>query len=279
VFSATMNIIGDLNIWMGILLLTGIGLALLLSGKLLYMKLWETTGEKRMTIRFDGFTLGAFLFFISILSFYEDTFWAGVIHGLFISLALWIQRQRVPDKIRYLITFFAGAYLLVPYYTVLSELEVHPLWIREAILLPLIVLHVFLQFLLRGRWNQLMGYIQWGVLLVVSLLLVQDGLASSTVYDALILGSLSLISLLAGMWLRVKAYFFIGSGVLLLNVLLQTRPFWGNLPWWGYLLIVGTLLISVASFNEWNKQKVAKGEKTWIVKMVNKLMNLLKQWN
>jgi hypothetical protein len=117
------------------------------------------------------------------------------------------------------------------------------------------------------------------VLLLAALLLVLDGLASSTVHDALILGSLSLISVLAGVWLRIKAYFFVGSGVLLLNVLLQTRPFWGNLPWWGYLLGAGTVLISVASFNEWNKQKKAKGEKTHLARMGEKLLAKLKQWD
>lgn len=101
-----------------------------------------------------------------------------------------------------------------------------------------------------------------GVLILVSILLVQDGLASSTVYDALILGSLSLISILAGMFLKVKSYFFVGTGVLLLNVLLQTRPYWGNLPWWAYLLIAGSILITVASYNEWHKQKKEKGERT-----------------
>jgi hypothetical protein len=280
VFSATMEIIyiANLNAWMAILLLAAIGLVLLLSGNLLYQQLWET-GERRLTIRFDGFTVVAFIFFISIYSFYSDTFWAAVIHGVLISFALWLQRQRVPNEIRLIITFLAGAYLMVPYYTLINELEIHPLWTREAIVLPWIVLIIYLQFMLKGRWKQLTGSIQWGILLLVSLLLVQDGLASSTVYDALILGSLSLISLLAGLWLKIKAYFFVGSGVLLLNVVLQTRPFWGNLPWWGYLLIVGTLLISVASFNEWNKQKAAKAEKTWMVKMKEKLTNWLKQWN
>ena len=115
--------------------------------------------------------------------------------------------------------------------------------------------------------------------MVVSLLLIQDGLESNTVYDALILGSLSLISMLAGMWLRVKAYFFVGAGVLLLNVLLQTRPFWGNLPWWGYLLIAGSILIGVASFNEWNKQKGARGEKTLLAKLKESLLMKMKNWN
>lgn len=279
VLTATLDFIHvtDLNVWVDLFLLAGIGVVLLFTGRLLCQRLWMIT-EKRTDLKVDGYTIAAFFFFITIYFFHSETFWALVVHGLFISLALWIQRHRVPDEYRFIFTFLAGAYLLVPYYTILNEIDLHPLWEREALLLPWVVLLVFLQFILKGRWKKETNYLQWALLTVVSLLLVQDGLASSTVYDALILGSLSLIAMLAGMWLRVKAYFFIGSGVLLLNVFLQTRPFWGNLPWWGYLLVVGTLLISVASFNEWNKQKVAKGEKTFIVKVVEKIKQKLKQW-
>jgi hypothetical protein len=103
-------------------------------------------------------------------------------------------------------------------------------------------------------------------------------LASNTVYDALIVGTLSLLSMLAGTFFRIKAYFFVGSGVLLLNVLLKTRPYWGNLPWWAYLLIAGSLLITVASYNEWQKQKTAKGEEAFILLWKNNIIKKLKEW-
>ncbi|MEH7744286.1 hypothetical protein V7659_04445, partial [Neobacillus drentensis] len=107
----------------------------------------------------------------------------------------------------------------------------------------------------------------------------QDGLASNTIYDAIIVGTLSLLSLLAGMFLQIKSYFFVGAGVLLLNVFLQTRPYWGNMPWWFYLLIAGLILITVASFNEWNKQKVNKGETTFIMVLKEKVISTMKKWD
>ncbi len=280
VLAGTLDLIhlSNMNIWVDLFLLATIGLVLLFAGKWLYQRSWMI-GEKPVDIKVDGYSILAFFFFVTIGFFWSETFWAGVIHGLLISLALWFQRHRVPNEIRFIFTFLAGAYLFIPYYTILNEFKIHPLWEREAWLLPWVMLLIFLQVILKGRWKKITNYLQWAVLVVVSLLLIQDGLASSTINDALILGSLSLIAMLAGMWLRVKAYFFIGSGVLLLNVFLQTRPFWGHLPWWGYLLIVGTLLITVASFNEWNKQKLAKGEKTFIVKVGEKIIQKLKQWN
>jgi hypothetical protein len=260
------------TVW-ALLLLSGIGLGLLSAGASRFKTLF--TSAKQL----DGYTLGAFFFIAAIYGFEWETFWAGVLHGLMMSGALWLQRGRVPAAAKVWVTFAAGAYLLLPYYTLASQLDVHPLWQQEVLVLPWVALTIYLKAVTSGRWKRQTNIIQWGVLLLAAMLLVLDGLSSSTVYDALILGSLSLFSVLTGMWLRIKAYFFVGSGVLLLNVLLQTRSFWGNLPWWGYLLGAGTLLISVASFNEWNKQKGAKGEKTYLARMGEKLLAKLKQWD
>jgi hypothetical protein len=145
--------------------------------------------------------------------------------------------------------------------------------------LPFVGLIIFIRILLKGRYSNITKAIQWGVLVCVSLVLIQDGKASNTIYDAVILGSLSLFSMLAGMFLQIKSYFFVGAGVLLLNVFLQTRPYWGHMPWWFYLLIAGLILITVASFNEWNKQKTLKGESTFITKIKEKVIGKIKQWD
>jgi len=63
------------------------------------------------------------------------------------------------------------------------------------------------------------------------------------------------------------------------NVFLQTRPFWGALPWWAYLLIAGALLITVASYNEWHKQKTSKGKETLISKFNKKIIERIKRWD
>lgn len=136
----------------------------------------------------------------------------------------------------------------------------------------LIVLVIYLQVILKGRYEKSTSGILWAVLSIVSFILVLDGLETTTIYDALILGTLSLASILAGLFLRVKSYFFVGFAVLLLNVLIQTKPLWDNLPWWAYLLIVGSILIVVASMNEWQKQKVAKGERNSLKELRQKLI-------
>ncbi|RSD24434.1 hypothetical protein [Mesobacillus subterraneus] len=261
-----------------ILLLASLGVLLLCVGRYVYQNLWEKGGAYGIR-SLDAYTVTGFIFFLSLLPLAMETFWAQIVHGLLVSAGLWVQSRRVHGKGIEAIRFIAGAYLLLPYYAAVGQITIPLIWEREVYILPFVVLVIFLRFMFKGKQAKITGYIQWAVLVIVSLLLIQDGLASNTVYDALILGSLSLISMLAGMWLRVKAYFFVGAGVLLLNVLLQTRPFWGNLPWWGYLLIAGSILIGVASFNEWNKQKGAKGEKTFFVRLKEKLILKLKNWN
>ncbi|EIJ81353.1 hypothetical protein PB1_00370 [Bacillus methanolicus PB1] len=260
-----------------VLILLGIGLFLLFTGSYFYKKLFEEK-EGQKIIQYDSYTLTAFLFFCSAYYFSTDHAFVKLLPGLLISGALWLQRNRVPKDWAFLPAFLAGAYLLQPYYSAVDEFNVPDLWEREVIVLPWIAVVIYLRRCLQGKYKKYTNYAQWGVLFLVSILLVQDGLASSTVYDALILGSLSLISILAGMFFKIKSYFFVGSGVLLLNVLLQTRPYWGNLPWWAYLLIAGSILISAASYNEWHKQKKEKGERTLLTNMKEKIISTLKRW-
>jgi hypothetical protein len=257
---------------MKIVISAGFGLAAVFIGKMIYAKIFI---DKKA----DSYTIFSLLFFLTAYLLPSVSIWAEVLPGLLISAFLFLQRGRVASKYNRLPGLLAGAVLLEPYYSVLRNIEIPDLFIREAYVLPWIILIIFVRKELKGQYSKLTNKIQWSILIAVSLLLVQDGLASNTVYDALMVGTLSLMSMLAGTRWRIKSYFFVGSGVLLLNVLLQTRPYWGNLPWWAYLLIAGSILISAASYNEWQKQKTAKGEEPLISKWKNNIMNKLKEWS
>lgn len=258
-------------------ILAGLGIAFLFAGKWCYRQLFEQH-EGEVSFSVDSYTLIAVFFFGTMYGFDQPTIWLKLLPGLLIVLTFWLQRRRVSVELQWIPTFLAGAYLLQPYYALLGELSIHPLLVKEAYVLPFIMLLIYLQFCLKGKYEEIITYLQWGILLVVSGVLVIDGLETSTIYDALIVGGLSLVSLLAGVFLKIKSYFFVGSAVLLLNVFLQTRPYWGNLPWWAYLLIAGSILIGVASSNEWNKQKAARGEKTLISTLKDNAIKMWKQW-
>ncbi|OIK08296.1 hypothetical protein BIV60_26760 [Bacillus sp. MUM 116] len=261
-----------------LLLTGGIGISLVLAGQLVYKQFIEF-GNKPQDIRFDSYTVISFLFFMFMYYFEDQMIWTEALPGLLISVSLWMQRKRVPEKYSVFVVLLGSIYLLEPYYSVITDLNIPALWNREMIVLPLVAVLILIRIKLKGLYSRFTKPFEWAVLGAVAILLIQDGLASSTIYDAIILGTLSLISLLAGMFLQIKSYFFIGSGVLLLNVFLQTRPYWGNIPWWGYLLIAGLILITVASTNEWNKQKIQKGETTFLMALKDKVTKKLKKWD
>ncbi|NMD70501.1 hypothetical protein HHO41_09375 [Bacillus sp. DNRA2] len=255
-----------------------IGLVLIIVGKITYQQLCEVD-EKGIVKQIDGYTIIAFLFLGAGYLFNTDLIFTVSIPGILISLALWLQIVRVPTHLRIWLKALSGIYLLEPYYATIAKVDIPLLLEREVLVLPLVAVTIFLRYSLKGKYKHITNKIQWIILIFVSLTLVQDGLASSTIYDAIILGTLSLLSMLAGMYWKVKSFFLVGSGVLLLNVLLQTRPFWGNMPWWVYMLIAGSILITVASFNEWNKQKLAKGEITGLTKFKEKVQSWYKKWD
>lgn len=270
--------LGELDELGKLLLAGGIGVVLSIMGQFFYKKLVEYDQELYRS-KIDGFTLISFLFFGLMYNFENQYIWSGALPGILISASFLLQIKRVPARFSILMKILGGAYLLQPYYSIMANLHIPSLWEREVLVLPYIVLIIFIRHSLNGRYSDITKAVQWGVLISVSLLLIQDGLASHTIYDAIILGTLSLLSMMAGMFLQIKSYFFVGSGVLLLNVFLQTRPYWGNMPWWFYLLIVGLILITVASFNEWNKQKTSKGETTFITRLKEKVIGTMKKWD
>ncbi|MDQ0269651.1 SCO7613 C-terminal domain-containing membrane protein [Cytobacillus purgationiresistens] len=232
--------------------------------------------NKRFSL--DIYTVFSFLFLLSLYAYQTDDMWSKIVPGSLITLLFWLQRKRVKSNVVWIPSISAGIYLLQPYYAWIYEMNIPNLMEREAYMLPLVGVILFSRFILQGKFKTNLTYLEWGVLSIVSLSFIQDALASNTVYDALILGTLTLVSMLAGVYYRLKSYFFVGAVVLLLNVLLQARPYWGNLPWWTYLLIGGSILIAVASYYEWNKQKSAKGEESPLVKIKKQMKTKFKEW-
>ncbi|WP_409270167.1 hypothetical protein V1499_12045 [Neobacillus sp. SCS-31] len=255
-----------------------IGLAHAGIGYFVYPRLLKS-GSQIQYSQFDWYTFGAFLYYASLYSLSGESIWMIALPGLLVSFTLLLQRKRMNKTIGFFIPFLSGAYLLQPYYGVISKLSIPVLLEREAYVLPFVALIIYLRKTLKGMYTQLTGKLQWAVLIIAAIALIQDGLESNTVYDALILGTLSLVSMLAGMFYRIKSYFITGAGVLLLNLFLQTRPLWGNLPWWGYLLAAGTLLIGIASYNEWRKQHPEKGGEALGKRLKEKLVSSLKGWD
>ncbi|WP_010531893.1 hypothetical protein [Lentibacillus jeotgali] len=251
---------------------------LVAAGLLMYPVIYQEQKNWEIPLRVDWYSIVSFVALCSLYVVTAEALWSKLLPGMLISLYLIMQRKRIPYVPAKGIVFVACIYLLQPYYVLLGDIQIAELIERELYVLPWVAAVIFLKRISAGKYNRLVNYMQWAVLVIVSLLLIQDGMASSTIYDALIVGGLSLASMLGGMAYQRKAFFFVGAGVLLLNVFLQTRPYWGNLPWWAYLLITGSILIAVASYNEWHKQKTADGRTTLASKFYQKVVQKIKRW-
>ena len=82
-------------------------------------------------------------------------------------------------------------------------------------------------------------------------------------YDGMVF-CLFMIAIMIYSYQRKRGSIFVTTiTALIVNVLLLTRKFWAKVPWWGWLLITGTILIAFAVRNESkeNKEKVSIGSK------------------
>lgn len=193
-----------------------------------------------------------------------------LIPGLLLVYLLSSQIKRVSNNmLKSIILSLSIVSSLIPYYLLIGEyMNYSSFYYCIASYLPWILLA---ELIINTAWknNKKIAYnVQWLILGYVSLrLLIAVDLTST----AIILGILSILSIIVGMQYRIRCYFFVGIATLIFNILIQTKPFWGSLPWWAYLIISGFILIGLASFNEWQK----KNEKNLIRNKLDKFKDWL----
>lgn len=257
-------------------LYTALGIILICVGMSLYKKILLLNNEKLLAV--DFYTISGFAAFSFLLFTGSDLLWMKAAPGILMALTAFAQKGRVGDKQKWMAKMIALLFLLQPYYTLLDELPVSVYYRMELLLFPWFIL-IWASKKIISQYKRFIIRAEWGFLLFAAVSLCVDGLRTSAITDAIILGTLSLLSIIGGFYFRYKSYFFIGIGVLLLNVLLQTRPFWGNMPWWAYLLIAGTVLITAASLYEMQKQKSGSNILLYFKDWKNKMAAILAKWH
>ncbi|WP_186576812.1 SCO7613 C-terminal domain-containing membrane protein [Aquibacillus kalidii] len=231
-------------------------------------------------IQLDWYSITAVGYLVYMLSFmdHETNVWIEALPTLMFTVWLLVQKNRLKRSIvRKTITTVAIISVLPAYFLIYGEYEGYlpELFHAEVIALPFLLIPIILSRKTWKGYSQVMTHVQTASLLLVTIYLVIDAIQGHTIGDALLIGSLSLLSVLVGMQLRIKSYFFIGVGTLLFNLIYQTKPYWGNMPWWGYLLIAGLLLIGLASYNEWRKQK----SEIKLEKKLKRILSKLREWS
>ncbi|WP_409297397.1 hypothetical protein V1498_05615 [Peribacillus sp. SCS-26] len=259
-------------------------IALFFASKIMGERLFKNLVQQEEPIfhsRVDAFSFASLLFIAVLYGYEYELSRYGIavkmIPGILLVYWLFSQIKRVPAGIiRRVVQTLSYGSLVIPYYTLTTSLDLPPLWEAEIYCLPWIVLTVFFSKKTWSSEKRVMGIIQWVVLILASGVLMTDALLSHTLYDAFIMGSLSLIAILAGFHYKIKSYFLVGSFVLLLNVLIQSKPYWGNMPWWAYLILSGSILIGAGSYHEWKKGKGPVPEEKMLKNKVKKIWN---DWN
>lgn len=225
---------------------------------------------------FDSYFIFSFIL-IAALEIYmsHQALLFRILPSLLLAFILFTTIERVHTKVTSrLLKTFTVISLFIIYYKVIFEFY-DQIWspIRlELMILPFIVAVIFLK---KKIWDneKVMTTMEWSVLLISGVLIVLDGIISSTVVDSIIMGIIGLLGVIVGMMTRIKSYFFIGSGIILITLYMQTRPLWSSMPWWIYLLVGGVVLITMASIYEWQKQNTNVVKDKW-----NKLKHSFKHW-
>ncbi|MES1041963.1 hypothetical protein [Peribacillus simplex] len=167
---------------------------------------------------------------------------------------------------------------LYPYWVIINQITIPVVLEEEADILPLFIVSTILlrKVYVKGKITQ---YIEIGIVFLLFLDLIIDAMASNTLNDALIIGTVSLAAMLFGFMMKYKSYFIAGTGTILFNVYSNTNSMWGEMPWWLYLVIGGGLLIGIASFFEWKKQKDNRTSKEVLEKNKQRIKNWFNHWN
>lgn len=214
---------------------------------------------KNGKVTFIDFYFPAALFMYPIMwgNSYNMSLIYRLIPGLLLVYLLSSQLKRVSDNlIRSIILSLSIVSSLIPYYLLIREyMTPSSFYYCIASYVPWVLLA---ELIINNAWknDKKIAYkVQWLILGFVSLRLL---IAVNSTYTAIILGVLSILSIIVGMQYRIRCYFFLGIATLAFNILIQTKPFWGSLPWWAYLIISGFILIGLAGFNEWQKKNEKK---------------------
>lgn len=226
-------------------------------GEYLYDNLYryKKDDKNHWSVKIDWYSLFALFMVESArgVEVYGSPLWVLLMPGLMLTVWMFSQVKRVDGIVSRWISTAAYPCILYPYYTITSNIKIPQIIIRELNHLPLLLM-VWLVY--KFVWNdkeKVMRKIEMVLLIFIALTLFVDIIFYDRVADVIIFGILSLISLIAGIQYKIKSYFIVGSTALILNMGFETRNFWGNLPWWTYLLIAGIILIGYASSKEMQK--------------------------
>lgn len=266
-------LIDKIGLWLIYIL---IFLTLNIIGSYLYQNLFKRDQQAKSIL--DWYSIVSVIYLFNSLRLAEDIWFETITLILFTAWFFWQSKRVEKPTNKNIFLSLAAISLLTPYNLLLLEYidRIPELLHAELRAFPMFLLVIVLTKKVWSRYQPFARQIETSSLILLTIYLVVDAIQSGTIWDALIIGILSIVSLLIGMRYQIKDYFFVGVGTLIFNLIYQTRPFWGNLPWWAYLLFAGLLFIAIASYNEWKKQQDSEGQ---LEQKLKKFFAQFKKWN
>ncbi|CAH0248443.1 hypothetical protein SRABI96_03114 [Peribacillus sp. Bi96] len=271
---------GNLSVVMGVMVLFICMLVMLLLSRRYFDGLFK---KEDQGITVDSYRIYGLLLLLAmnmnVLTVEPAHFILEIIAALLIPTYFILMRSMTSGMVERKIHLAAAIlFSLYPYWVIINQITIPAVLEEEADILPLFIVSTILlkKVYVKGKITQ---YIEIGIVFLLFLVLIIDAMASNTLYDALIIGTVSLAAMLFGFMLKYKSYFIAGTGTILFNVYSNTNSMWSEMPWWLYLIIGGGLLIGIASFFEWKKQKDNRTSKEVLEKNKQRIKDWFNRWN
>jgi hypothetical protein len=225
----------------------------------------------------DWFSILALISIFNLPNSYEnfDVLWlTSMLPGLMGVVWFYLNRKRLAemnDQNRFGNLLFT-IILLWPYYSLMVSINSSiKNYIYELVLLPPVLLtYICVKWIYRGIKNGITYAIEYTIPPIAYVILLIALFYSNNISHSLILGAVGLISILYSSIFKTKSALIFGGALILTSVFIQTRTFWFNIQWWIYLLVLGSILIVVASFNEYQKNKYNEDVLTKTGKFIDK---------
>jgi hypothetical protein len=160
---------------------------------------------------------------------------------------------RIPGRdIKDLLLTIAGPFLCMAFW-IQPFVRIEPVLVSE---LNLLVLVGYFFLLYRLLWKNRVTEVLLFLSAAFSFLILGiQAIITGDLADALIIGLLSFVLLVASFLFKLKKWFILSTVTLLILTVYMTRSFWTSIAWWVYLLAVGLILIGLAAANEISKQR------------------------
>ena len=176
----------------------------------------------------------------------------------------YMENDKFKDGFKGLATFI----LLAFYNEVIVDLG-----LEDVTILSLFGMLLTITYLSRSiviKYVKEIKYIEYIVIACTYLIFMEE---ASSLGDAISIILIQLIFMVISYYKKYGAQFIVNTAMLIVSALYLTKGFWALVPWWLYLLGIGSVLMALAVRNEAHEQK----EKLNVGKMLDNVIEKIEK--